>query len=84
MALVLVKTAGALLVTNYAVHVGASWAHHEFCIPKSVWEVAQSLVATASPVCTGLLAVMTATQTNYAAILTNSLVTALTGVLKIV
>jgi hypothetical protein len=82
MALVLVKTAGGILVANYMAHVGSSWAFHEFCVPKTWVEIAQSLVTTASPVCSFLLSVMTATQTNYAGVVSTSILSTVVGALK--
>jgi hypothetical protein len=79
MALVLVKTAALGLALNYGVHVGSSLAYHEFCVPKTVWEIAQSLVTTASPVCSFLLSTMTVTQSNYAAVVSTSLLALVTG-----
>ena len=81
MALVLLKTAGGAIALNYAVHVGTSYAFHEFCTPKTVWGIAQSLVTTASPVCSFLLSVMTTTQSNYAAIITSSILHTVTNLL---
>lgn len=82
MALVLVKTAATAIALNYGVHVGSSWAYHEFCVPKTIWEIAQSLVTTASPVCSFLLSVMTVTQTNYAAVVSSSVLSTVTSALK--
>jgi hypothetical protein len=81
MALVLLKTAGAAITLNYVTHVAASQAFHEFCTPKTVWEIAQSLVTTASPVCSFLLSVMTTTQSNYAAVITSSVLHTVTNLL---
>jgi hypothetical protein len=82
MASVLVTTAVAL-ATNYGVHVGSSWVYHEFCVPKDLWGVAQSIVTTASPVCAFLLSTMTITQNNYALIIgatiTSAVAKGLTG-----
>jgi hypothetical protein len=81
MALVLLKTAAGGVALNYATHVAASQAFHEFCTPKTVWEIAQSLVTTASPVCSFLLSVMTTTQTNYAAVISSSILHTVTNLL---
>lgn len=81
MALVLLKTAGGLLLLNYGTHVAASQAFHEFCTPKTLWEVAQSLVTTASPVCSFLLSVMQTTQSNYAGVISTSLLTFVSNLL---
>jgi hypothetical protein len=81
MALVLLKTAGGAIALNYGVHVAASQAFHEFCTPKTLWEVAQSLVTTASPVCSFLLSVMQTTQTNYAAVISSSVLSVVSSLL---
>lgn len=81
MALVLLKTAGGALLLNYGAHVGSSWAYHEFCTPKTIWEVAQSLVTTASPVCSFLLSVMQTTQNNYAAVISTSILSTVSNLL---
>lgn len=78
----IIQTAGLTLTLNYGVHVAASWAYHEFCTPKSIWELTQSFVTTASPVCSFLLSTMQVTQHNYATVITTSLLTAVTGMLK--
>lgn len=72
MALVVAKAAVVGILLNYGVHVGTSWVFHEACIPKTIWELGQSLVATASPVCGFLLKTMEVTQTNFASILTTT------------
>ena len=82
MALVAVKTAGLALAMNYGVHVSSSLAYAKFCVPQTVWDIGQSLVSTASPVCSFLLTTMQVTQSNYAAVITTTLVTVATGLLK--
>lgn len=68
---------------NYGVHVGSSWAYHQFCTPKSIWDVAQSLISTASPVCSFVLSTMQTTQHNYATVITSSFLSAVVGILKV-
>ena len=82
MALVAIKTAGIALSVNYGAHVSSSLAFDHFCIPHSVWDLAQSMVATASPVCSVLLTTMQLTQNNVAVVLTTTLATVLAGGLK--
>ena len=66
------KTAGLALAMNYGVHVSSSLAYGYVCVPHSITDVLQSIVVTASPVCSTLLTIMQATQTNYATILTST------------
>lgn len=82
MALVAIKTAGLALAVNYGVHVSSSLAFDHLCIPHSLWDLAQSMVATASPVCNVLLTTMQLTQNNVAVVLTTTLAASLAGVLK--
>jgi hypothetical protein len=81
-ALVAVKTAGLALAMNYGVHVGSSYAYSEICIPHSVWDIATSLAATASPVCSFLLGAMQVTQNNFSAVITMTLASIAAGFLK--
>lgn len=76
------KTTAISLVMNYAVHVGSSFGYHEFCIPHTLWEVAQSLISTASPVCTFLLNTMQATQSNYATMVMSTVATTIAAGLR--
>lgn len=82
MALLALKAAGTALVLNYGIHTGASILHAKVCVPETVWDIARSLVATASPVCSFLLNTMVATQSNYATILTTTIAATLTGMLR--
>lgn len=82
MALRLLKGTALALGANYLVHVGSSLAYGEVCVPNSLWGVVQSLVSTASPVCSLLLTTMTTTQNTYAVLLTTSVAAALSGALK--
>jgi len=65
MALLALKVLGV----SYGVHVLAATVHNAVCIPHSVWDIAQSLVSTASPVCSVLLSTMQVTQGNFGTIL---------------
>lgn len=73
MTLVVVKTAGLALALNYGVHVGASFAYAKLCMPETIWDLARSMVATASPVCSCLVAMIQATQTNVATLVSSTL-----------
>jgi len=82
MALVALKAAGLALALNYGVHVGSSFAYARYCVPQTVWDVAQSFITTASPICSFLLTTMQVTQNNFALVITTSLAAIATGVLK--
>lgn len=83
MAMVAVKTAGLALAMNYGVHVSSSLAYGYVCVPHGITDFLQSVVVTASPVCSTLLMIMQATQTNYATILTSSVTASLVGLLTL-
>lgn len=76
-----VKAVGATLAMNYGVHIGSSMAFQSFCVPHTIWDVAQSIVSTASPVCGFLLTTMQVTQNNFAVAITTTVATLITGVL---
>ena len=67
---------------NYGVHYGCARFYDMFCVPHSFAEIAQTLVSTASPVCSVALGVVQMTQSNYASIITVSLAGSLINVLK--
>lgn len=81
-AIVAVKTAMSVLAVNYGVHVGSSYAYGIFCVPQDVWDLARSFVTTASPVCSFLLNTMQVTQSNFAVVITTSLVSLVAAGLK--
>jgi hypothetical protein len=81
-ALVAVKTAALVVTMNYGVHVGAGVAYAQFCMPQTIWGVAQSFVATASPVCSFLLTTMQVTQNNLALVITTTLASLTAAALK--
>ena len=81
-ALVAVKTAALVVTMNYGVHVGAGIAYAQFCMPQTIWGVAQSFVATASPVCSFLLTTMQVTQNNLALVITTTLASLTAAALK--
>ena len=83
MALVAVKTAGLALAMNYGVHVSSSVVYGHACVPHGITDLLQSIVVTASPVCSTLLTIMQATQSNYATILTSTLTASLVGLLTL-
>jgi hypothetical protein len=82
MAMIVFKVAGIALTMNYGLHLSSALAYGKLCVPESVWGIASSLVATASPVCSLLLSTMTMTQNNYAVIVTTTIAAALAGVIK--
>ena len=82
MAVAAIQTAGIVLTLNYGVHVSSSLAFDHLCIPHSLWDLAKSVVATASPVCNVLLTTMQLSQNNVAVVLTTTLASSLAGVLK--
>ena len=77
-----VKVAGLALGMNYALHLSAALAYGKACVPESVWGIANSIVATASPVCSLLLSTMTMTQNNFAMIVTTSVAATIAGFIK--
>jgi hypothetical protein len=82
MALVAAQVATLSLGVNYGVHYLSSRLYDQYCIPHS-WEgMIQSLVTTASPVCSFLLHTMTMTQNNYATIVSATIVSLVTTSLK--
>jgi hypothetical protein len=81
-ALVAVKAAAMALAINYGVHVGFAYAYSKLCVPQSVWDIAASLATTASPVCSLLLSTMQVTQSNFAVVITTTLASLASGVLK--
>ncbi len=76
-----VKTVAVALAVNYGVHMGASFAYAKLCMPDSVWGLVQSVVTTASPVCSFVLNTMQVTQSNYAAVIATTLVGAMSRAL---
>ena len=83
MALVVVKTVFLSLGLNYGVHYASARLFDTYCVPHSFREVFQSLITTASPVCSFLLNTMTATQSNYATAISVSCVSALSSALRV-
>ena len=79
---VAVKAVGLSLAMNYGVHISSSLAFDALCIPHSIWDFAQSVVSTASPVCGFFLSTMQMTQGNYATLLTTTATALLAGALS--
>jgi len=67
---------------NYGIHYGAARFYDIYCVPHSLAEIAQTLVSTASPICSVAIGVVQLTQSNYASIITVSLAGSLVGLLK--
>jgi hypothetical protein len=82
MALIVAKTAVLSLGLNYGVHYASARLYDLYCVPHSLTDIVQTIVSTASPMCTLLLNTMTLTQNNYAIVLTATLTSALTSALK--
>jgi hypothetical protein len=74
-----VKAVAVTLAMNYGVHIGSSLAFQSLCVPHSVWDIAQTLVSTASPVCGALLSTMQLTQNNVAVALTTTVAALVAG-----
>jgi hypothetical protein len=51
--------------TLFTAHYGASHLYTTICVPLSVTGFFTSLITTASPICSGLLTVMTTTSQGY-------------------
>lgn len=81
-AVLAVKTAALAIAMNYGVHVGSSFTFAKLCVPQTVWDIAGSIVATASPVCSFLLSTMQVSQNNFAIVVTTTLAAVVTGALK--
>ena len=81
-ALVAVKTAALVVTMNYGAHIAAGLAYARFCMPQSAWEIAQSFVATASPVCSFLITTMQVTQNNLALVITTTMASLTAAALK--
>jgi hypothetical protein len=77
------KVAMATVGINFSIHYAAAMLYNYVCVPHSVSDILQSLVATASPVCNGLLHVMYATQSNYASALTATMTALLSNSLRV-
>lgn len=82
MALVVAETVVLSLGLNYGVHYASARLYDMFCVPHTFREVFQSLVTTASPVCSFLVNTIQVTQHNYAGVISTSVASALVGFLK--
>jgi len=69
---VAVKAVAVTLAMNYGVHVGSSLAFESVCVPHSMWDLAQTIVSTASPICGLLLSTMQVTQNTFAVTVTTT------------
>lgn len=81
-AVVALKAAGATLAFNYVINVGSSWAYSELCVPHSVWDIPQSIVATASPVCAFLVGTVQFTQSTFSTVLSTTVAATLASALR--
>ena len=82
MALVMMKTASIAFGLNYISHATTAYVYNWLCVPHSIWDIPQSIVSAASPVCSLVLNLMQVTQSNVAAVLTSTIAATLAGVLK--
>lgn len=76
------KVAGVTLGLNYGVHYMAASAYNYLCVPHSATDILQSLVTTASPLCSMMLEVMRITQGNYATVLVTTATAVIAGALR--
>lgn len=49
----------------YTAHYGSTKIYNEICVPDGIWGFFQGLIATGSPVCQAVYAVMTHSQVTY-------------------
>lgn len=77
-----VKAVGVTLAMNYGVHIGSSLAFESLCVPHTIWDIAQSVVSVASPVCGFLLNTMQVTQNTFAVTLTTTVAALVAGALS--
>ena len=82
MALVVLKAAGFSMALNYGVHLGSAWGYEKLCIPQTIWDIPQSIVATASPICIFLVSAMQATQSTFANVLTTTVSATVASLLR--
>ena len=78
---IIARSLGAVGI-NYVVHFAAARFYDAFCVPHSFLEIAQTLVTTASPVCSTAINVVQLTQSNYASIITVSLAGGIVNLLR--
>jgi hypothetical protein len=78
----MMKTAGIAFGLNYVSHITSARVYDALCVPQSVWDIPQSIVSAASPVCSLVLNIMQVTQSNVAAVLTSTVAATLAGVLR--
>jgi hypothetical protein len=57
-------------LTVFLVHYAAANAYASFCTPLSLWGLVQSLLLTASPICSALLTVVNNSNNSYGLIVT--------------
>lgn len=60
-------------LTVYLVHYAAANAYASLCTPLSLWGLIQSLLLTASPICTALLTVVQNSNNSYGLIVSGLL-----------
>ena len=67
---------------NYGVHFVSARFYDMFCVPHTLREIAQTLVTTASPVCSTAIGIVQMTQANYASIITITLAGSVIGMMR--
>jgi hypothetical protein len=70
------------VAVNYGVHFMSARFYDAFCVPHTLQEIAQTLVTTASPICTTAINVAHMTQSNYASVITITLAGGIVNLLK--
>ena len=70
------------VAVNYGVHFVSARFYDAFCVPHTLQEIAQTLVTTASPICTTAINVAHMTQSNYASVITITLAGGIVNLLK--
>jgi len=82
MALIVLKAAGFSMALNYGVHLASAHVYDKLCIPQTIWDIPQSIVATASPICIFLVSAMQATQNTFANVLTTTVSATVASLLR--
>lgn len=67
---------------NYGVHFVSARFYDAFCVPHTLQEIVQTLVTTASPVCSTAIGIVQMTQASYASIITVTLAGSIISILR--
>jgi hypothetical protein len=76
------KSAIASIGLNYVIHLGASWTYSKICTPETMWDIPRSIVATASPICSLNLNLMSITRDNFSVVLLSTVTSAVVSTLR--